>query len=102
MPRGVIRVARSFRTLPLTPETALANRLSVEVRCPKCSPPRRLEIAPKGVLARYWSQDWEAIFRAKVLVCSRCREVANGLRIRRVGRDHTETLLTIVWPEYHG
>ena len=101
MARGVIRVHRAYRTLPLTPETAFENRLIVEVRCAKCSPPRHLELQAKGVLAHYWSIDWEAIFRAKVLVCSRCREVANGLRIRRAGRDHTETLLTIVWPEYH-
>ena len=76
--RGVIQVKRTCRTLPLTPETALANRLSVEVRCARCSPPRCLEVKPTGVLARYWSTDWEAIFRAKVLVCRRCREVANG------------------------
>ena len=74
----------------------------MEVGCPKCSPPRKLQVEAKGVLARHWSEDWEAIFRSKVLVCSRCREVANGLRIRTLGRDHTETLLTIVWPEYHG
>ena len=100
--RGVIQVHRSFRTYPLTPETAELNGLSVEVRCPKCSPSRRLEIAAKGVLARHWTADWEAIFRAKVLVCSRCRTVADGLRITRQGRDHPETLLTIVWPPYHG
>ncbi len=100
--RGVIQVKRTYRTVPFTPETAAENRLSVEVRCPRCSPPRRLEVKPTGVLARHWSEDWEAIFRAKVLVCRRCREGANGLRIRRVGRDHTDTLLTIVWLDYHG
>ena len=94
--RGVIQVKRTYRTLPLTPETALENRLTVEVRCAKCSPPRKLQVEAKGVLARHWSEAWEAIFRARVLVCRRFREVADGLRIRRVGRDHTETLLTIV------
>ena len=102
MPRGVVRTHRTRRDWPMTPESCRANNWRVEVRCEKCGPPKVLELDPAGRLKRFWTMDWEAIYKQARFRCKTCHRDANGLRVSRQTRDHTEVLFLLTHDNYHG
>ena len=57
---------------------------------------------PYVPLQARWLQDFEAIYRARVLRRRVHRQACDGLRITRVGRDQREVLLAIEQCSYHG
>lgn len=66
--------------------------------CCRCMVPRDLKVRAGGRLARYWSQDFAAVFERVRFRC-RCGSPASALRVTRLTRDASETLLLVSRPE---